>query len=160
MLGHVEDVYSFFTSNVVHKTLFPFPIVPSLHAARWVSRRALSTRTWPLITPIDRISIAFQHNARKAQSYRALSWGQYLIGFLIMVGLHVSNMVPSMTTWCFAVVECYHPNAPAALYPTAVHIQSPPLDQLPLRSPRSHGDLRAIPIRELPLVPHRTRIRR
>lgn len=53
----------YLTTTTVHPSYFPYPLAPTLHAAR--------------------VSIAYQANARKGTA--VLSWGTYLAGFLIMV---------------------------------------------------------------------------
>ncbi|KAG6806854.1 hypothetical protein H0H92_009835 [Tricholoma furcatifolium] len=72
-----------FIGQPVHATLFPYPIAPTVHAAR--------------------ISLAYQTNARAAGG--KLPWGTYIIGYLIMtlqtwggtvITHHLLNLTPPM----------------------------------------------------------------
>ncbi|KAL0574706.1 hypothetical protein V5O48_007264 [Marasmius crinis-equi] len=64
VLRPVADQFTFLTTTKVHSTLFPYPWVSTLHAAR--------------------ISLAYQANMRKAGQEKAIGWKAYLAGFLIM----------------------------------------------------------------------------
>ena len=62
-LRPIADALVYINTTKVHPVWFPYPIAPTLHAAR--------------------ISIVYQSNARRSPS--ALSWGTYITGYLIMV---------------------------------------------------------------------------
>lgn len=64
-LSPIADALVYINTTKVHPVLFPYPIAPTLHAAR--------------------ISIIYQSNARRSPS--TLSWGTYITGYLIMVCL-------------------------------------------------------------------------
>ena len=62
-------------SQPVHPTLFPFPWVSTLHAAR--------------------ISIIYQANARRSPT--TVPWATYIAGYLIMVCIHLTlYSIPDM----------------------------------------------------------------
>jgi hypothetical protein len=62
-LHPIADALVFINTTKVHPVFFPYPIAPTLHAAR--------------------ISMIYQSNARRSPS--PLSWGTYITGYLIMV---------------------------------------------------------------------------
>lgn len=65
LLRVFSDALTFVSKTKVHDRWFPYTLAPTLHATR--------------------ISIAYQHNARKAGFGKTLSWPTYLAGYLIMV---------------------------------------------------------------------------
>lgn len=62
-LAPISDALVLLNTRRVHPVLFPFALAPTLHAAR--------------------VSTIFQANTRRSPA--ALSWGTYIIGYLIMV---------------------------------------------------------------------------
>ena len=62
-LSPIADALVYINTTKVHPVWFPYPIAPTLHAAR--------------------ISIIYQSNARRSPS--PLSWGTYITGYLMMV---------------------------------------------------------------------------
>jgi len=62
-LHPIADALVYISTTKVHPVWFPYPLAPTLHAAR--------------------ISMIYQFNARRSPS--ALSWGTYITGYLIMV---------------------------------------------------------------------------
>ncbi|KAF9044262.1 hypothetical protein BJ165DRAFT_188963 [Panaeolus papilionaceus] len=61
-LAPISDALVLLNTRTVHPVLFPFALAPTLHAAR--------------------VSTIFQANTRRSPA--ALSWGTYIIGYLIM----------------------------------------------------------------------------